>query len=1132
MKNPISALEPARNSAAATNTPRLEEAEGGPVVPHDDAALWYKDAVIYQLNVKAFFDSNADGMGDFQGLASKLDYVKDLGVNTIWLMPFYPSPLRDDGYDISDYNDVHPQYGTLDDFKFMLDEAHRRGLKVITELIINHTSDAHPWFQAARKAPAGSPERDFYVWSDTDQKYLGTRIIFTDTEVSNWTYDPVAKAYFWHRFFSHQPDLNFDNPAVLEAVFKTMRFWLDLGVDGFRLDAIPYLIEREGTSNENLPETHAVIKQLRAAIDANYTNRFLLAEANMWPEDVREYFGDGDECHVAYHFPLMPRMYMAIAQEDRFPLTEIMEQTPDIPDACQWAIFLRNHDELTLEMVTSRERDYMYTTYAADPRARINLGIRRRLAPLMDNDIDRIKLMNSLLLSMRGSPIIYYGDEIGMGDNVFVGDRNGVRTPMQWSPDRNAGFSRADPQRLYLQPIMDAVYGYEALNVEAQQREPASLLNWMRRMLAVRKSNKAFGRGELLFLKPGNRKILAYLRTFGDEVILCVANLSRSAQPAELDLSDYKGRVPVEMLGRTAFPPVSDLPYLMTIAAYGFYWLRLSTDVGVPSWHKPTSAAEDRPMMVLFDGWNSLFRDQVVPWRIGMAVKTRAQFDRDVIAPHIQSQRWYATKSTPIKSARMLDYVMWQQGADSWLLPLLELDGPPDAVYFVPLALAWEDREEERYRTFSTAAVARIRQQAEVGVMADAFADERFCRAVIAAIGAKRTLKAAAGTVRFTPTVAFTDLVGTELAELAIERPQAQSSNTIVTVGERLFLKGYRNIRSGINPEVEVGRFLTEVAHFANCAPVAGAVEYTGNDGTVRTLCLLQAHVVNQGDGWVYVLGYLDRYLEQRATSDVEVPTDVHGAHLSLMEALGRRTAEMHLALGSGHGNPAFEPEPITEDDTVGWRRQVSDELKSTLDLLKGTLTRLSGATLEDAQAVLAARDRLLSRIEDLGSAVAAGLKIRIHGDYHLAQVLVTRNDFVIVDFEGEPGRSFPERRTRQSPLRDVAGMLRSFSYARASGLRAAAETPEREALLASPAREWERQTRAAFLRSYVAVVHGSALFDEQFDPAHGLLPLLELQKALYELRYEINNRPDWVRIPLTGILNLAVDSAGGGGSA
>ncbi|MHB1250482.1 MAG: maltose alpha-D-glucosyltransferase, partial [Polaromonas sp.] len=862
-----------------------------------DDPLWFKDAVIYQINVKAFFDSNDDGMGDFRGLTSKLDYVKDLGVNTLWLMPFYPSPLKDDGYDISEYNNVHPQYGTRNDFRTMLREAHRRGLKVITELVINHTSDAHAWFQAARRAPAGSNKRNYYVWSDTDQKYQGTRIIFTDTETSNWTWDPVAKAYYWHRFFSHQPDLNFDNPQVLKAIFRTMRFWLDMGVDGFRLDAIPYLIERDGTSNENLPETHTVIKQLRAAIDARYKNRFLLAEANQWPEDVREYFGDGDECHMAYHFPLMPRIYMAIAQEDRHPIVEIMQQTPTIPESCQWAIFLRNHDELTLEMVTSKERDYMYSTYAADPRARINLGIRRRLAPLMENDPDRIKLMNSLLLSMPGSPIIYYGDELGMGDNVFIGDRNGVRTPMQWSPDRNAGFSRADPQRLYLPPIMDAVYGYEAINVEAQSRDASSLLNWTRRMLAVRKTSHAFGRGKRTFLKPGNRKILAYLSEYDEDVILCVANLGRAAQPVELDLARFKGRVPVELLGRVAFPPIGELPYLLTLPAYGFYWFRLATDVAVPRWHVEHFALEDRPVLVLFDGWTSLFRDRVVPWRIGMADKTRMQFETDTLPRYIEVQRWYATKTSTIKRAKLVDHALWDEDKLSWLLSLIELDGPAERpTYFIPLALAWGDHDEARLRNLTPAAVAKVRQQGDVGVMGDAFSDEAFCRAMIQAIGTNKSFAMAHGKLHFRPTAAFGEIVGADLAQLPVGRPQAQSSNTIVSMGERLFLKGYRRLRVGVNPELELGRFLTEVAKFPHCAPVAGALEYATADGSVMTLALVQGYVANQGDGWAYTLDYLERYLEQCLASIEELPQDVHGAYLAVIAKLGERTAQLHLA--------------------------------------------------------------------------------------------------------------------------------------------------------------------------------------------------------------------------------------------
>src|SRR5215213_7230273 len=692
--------------------------------------LWYKDALIYQLHIKAFFDSNNDGIGDFEGLARRLDYLQDLGVTALWLLPFYPSPLRDDGYDIADYKDINPAYGKMADFKAFVREAHRRKLRVITELVVNHTSDQHPWFQRARNSPPGSPYRNFYVWSDTDQKFLETRIIFLDTEKSNWTWDPVAQAYYWHRFYSHQPDLNFDNPRVFRAIVNAMKFWLDLGVDGLRLDAVPYLIEREGTINENLPETHEVLRRLRAELDRSYGDRMLLAEANQWPEDVLQYFGNGDECHMAFHFPLMPRIYMAVATEDRHPVTDIMQQTPDIPETCQWAIFLRNHDELTLEMVTSKERDYMYRMYAADPRARINLGIRRRLAPLVENDMDTIKLMNSLLLSMPGSPIVYYGDEIGMGDNIFLGDRNGVRTPMQWSPDRNAGFSRADPQRLYLPPIMDAIYGYEAVNVEAQTREPGSLLNWMRRMLAVRRTSRAFGRGRLRFLRPGNRKVLAYLRELGEEAILCVANLGRSAQPVELDLARFRGRVPLELLGRTPFPPIGELPYMLTLPAHSFYWFRLATDVPVPHWHEERMAPEDLPIVILFNGWTSFFRDRVVPWRIAMAEKTRAQLEEEVLPRYLQTQRWYAGKGEPVKGVRLLDHLLWDTPAGEWMIALFNTEGGGQtSCYFIPLALAWEDTEEERLKALGNVTIARVRQQASVGVLADAFGDEGFCRA-------------------------------------------------------------------------------------------------------------------------------------------------------------------------------------------------------------------------------------------------------------------------------------------------------------------------------------------------------------------------------------------------------------------
>ena len=1087
-----------------------------------DDALWYKDAVIYQVNVKSFFDSNDDGIGDFKGLTSKLEYIRDLGVNTLWLMPFYPSPLKDDGYDIADYQNVHPQFGTLDDFRTMLREAHRLGLKVVTELIINHTSDQHPWFQESRNAPPGSPQRDFYVWSDTDQKYLGTRIIFTDTETSNWTWDPVAKAYYWHRFFSHQPDLNFDNPLVMKAVLQIMHFWLDMGVDGFRLDAIPYLVEREGTHNENLPETHAVIKELRAAIDASYKNRFLLAEANQWPEDVREYFGDGDECHMAYHFPLMPRIYMAIAQEDRYPIIEIMQQTPDIPETCQWAIFLRNHDELTLEMVTSKERDYMYTTYASDLQARINLGIRRRLAPLMENDLDRIKLMNSLLLSMPGSPILYYGDEIGMGDNFFIGDRNGVRTPMQWSPDRNAGFSRADPQRLYLPPIMDAVYGYLSTNVEAQSRDPSSLLSWTKRMLAVRKTSRAFGRGARRFLRPGNRKILAYLREFGDDAMLCVANLSRSAQPVELNLAEFKGRVPVEVLGRTAFPPIGELPYLLTIAAYGFYWFRLATDAAVPSWHEQVVSVDERPVLVLFDGWLSMFRERVVPWRIGMAEKTRAQFETDTLPRYIETQRWYAAKGAPIDRVRISEHVLWQEGKVSWLVALVELDGAEERpTYFLPLALAWEEPDEDRVRNLSTAAVAKIRQQANVGVMGDAFADELFCRAVVAAMAAGREIPMTQGKLQFRRTAAFAEIAGSDFATLPVERPRGSSSNTVVNMRERLMLKGYRRLRVGMNPELEMGLYLTEVVHYANSAPLAGVLEYVANDGQTRLLAMLQAFVPNQGDGWTYSLEYVRRHLEQYRTTPAgdALPANAHEAYLTLIRVLAVRTAELHRALAQPTSNAAFAPQALSRADIDAYRQRALDEVRQALELLAANMETVPAADRERANAVLGLRDQIKSRIEACAKALPPGVKIRIHGDYHLGQVLVTRNDFVIIDFEGEPGNSLEQRRAKHSPLRDVAGMMRSFGYVQQSALRSVAHNEAEAARLAPLARAWELEVRAAFLSAYDAAARGAALY-ESLQPGQGMLGLFELEKALYELRYELGNRPSWVGIPLQGILD------------
>jgi maltose alpha-D-glucosyltransferase/alpha-amylase len=1093
-----------------------------PIAPHPRDPLWFKDAVIYEVHVRAFCDSNDDGIGDFAGLTRKLDYIQDLGVNAIWLLPFYPSPLRDDGYDIADYRNIHPTYGGRADFRAFVDEAHRRELRVITELVINHTSDQHPWFQAARRAPAGSSKRNFYVWSDTPDRYAGTRIIFTDTENSNWTFDPVAKAYYWHRFFSHQPDLNFDHPHVERALMRIMSFWLDQGVDGLRLDAIPYLIEREGTSNENLRETHAIVKRIRKVIDEHYADRVLLAEANQWPEDVRDYFGDGDECHMAFHFPLMPRMYMAIAQEDRHPIVEIMEQTPDIPTNAQWAIFLRNHDELTLEMVTSKERDYMYQMYAADPRARLNLGIRRRLAPLLENDPDRIKLMNSLLLSMPGSPIIYYGDEIGMGDNYYIGDRNGVRTPMQWSPDRNAGFSRADPQRLYLPPIMDSIYGYEAVNVEAQTRDRASLLNWMKRMLQIRKTSQAFGRGTLQFVRPGNRKVLVYLRRYGDDTILCVANLARSAQPVEINLAVHKGAVPIELLGQTPFPPIGELPYLLTLPGYGFYWFRLSRHTAAPTWHAEHMLREDVPVLVLIDSWASFFPERVSTWRATAAARLRTQLEERLLPAFIAAQRWFGGKGSVITRAHLWDHLEWQDKLGHWMLTLIDVDSSGERTqYFLPLAIAFEDVPESRWLRLQPLAIARVRQQAAVGVLADASADEGFGRAVVESIGAAQELRCQHGSIIFSPTAAYAQLRGETSASLAAGAPLAQGTNTALKCGDRLFLKLYRRLQSGVNPEAEIGRFLTEVARFAHIAAVAGVVEYQRDDGSRATLALLQAFVLNQGDGWDYTVNYLVRFLSDQGTG-APLTADAHGAYLALIRTLATRTAQLHGALATPTEDPAFAAAPTLPADLRAWRERVSAAVGATFALLADAIERLPLAARGEASALLLAGDKLLQRIDSIGMQELAALKIRVHGDYHLGQVLVARNNFVIVDFEGEPARTLAERREKHSPLRDVAGMLRSFAYARHAALqRCTPQTSDDFAKWDALLQEWERATRDTFVHVYDEVARACHLY-ESFAAVQPLIVLFEIEKALYELRYELGNRPDWAPIPLHALATLS----------
>ncbi|MDY6813041.1 MAG: maltose alpha-D-glucosyltransferase [Pseudomonadota bacterium] len=1075
---------------------------------------WYRDAVIYQLHVKAFFDDNNDGIGDFSGLIRKLDYIQQLGVSAIWLLPFYPSPLRDDGYDIADYRGINERYGSMRDFKRFIRAAHDRGLRVITELVVNHTSDQHAWFQRARHAKPGSRHRDYYVWSDTDQKYLETRIIFLDTEHSNWAWDPVAQSYYWHRFYSHQPDLNFDNPRVLEEILAVMHFWLDAGVDGMRLDAVPYLVERDGTNNENLPETHAVLRQIRAAVDERYEDRMLLAEANQWPEDVQEYFGAGDECHMAFHFPLMPRMYMAVAQEDRYPIIDIMRQTPELPGGCQWAIFLRNHDELTLEMVTDNERDYLWRVYADDNRMRLNLGIRRRLAPLMQQDMRRIQLMNGMLMSMPGTPVVYYGDEIGMGDNIYLGDRDGVRTPMQWSPDRNGGFSRADPSRLYLPAIMDAAYSYQAINVEAQERSPHSLLNWMRRVIGIRQQHQAFGRGEQTFLMPGNRKVLAYLRHYESEVILCVFNLAHTAQAVELDLSAFRGRVPVEMLGSSVFPPIGDLPYLLTLSGYGFHWFLLTEQALEPAWHQDVPV----PMPELTTLIARRHLADIVAGREGAALMQR------VLPSYLPNQRWFAAKSAPIAEIEAENWSEFDAGGSSYLLlqMAVELRAGEQQRYFLPLGVTrGSDQELSPLLPY---ALGRVRRMAAIGLLHDAVADAAFAGRMVAAMQAGRTIPARQGEVRFASTRA--------LAEAGIapdtpsQRLQAEQSNTSIAIGEQAVLKILRRLSPGVHPEIEIGRYLTEVADYRHAPRQFGSLIHYDDNGEQVALAVLQEYVSNQGDGWSYTLDYLDRFGEELLGGGEELraqPAEqVHSGFLRQIATLARRTAELHRAFALPTDDPAFAAEAVADADLQGWADAARAQLEAAFAALEQVGEGLDESARAQLDALRAQQARAQAMIEDCVQVAEPGQKTRLHGDFHLGQVLVVPEDFYLVDFEGEPAKPLAQRRQKHSPLRDVAGMVRSFHYAAATALPNIVQRgADTRGDAAHYLRQWQEATSRTFLDTYFEAVGGCPSIPADEDSRQRLLRLFLLEKAAYEICYEANNRPHWLGIPSAGALEL-----------
>jgi maltose alpha-D-glucosyltransferase/alpha-amylase len=1104
----------------------------------DGDPLWFKDAVIYELHVRAFRDSNEDGVGDFRGVAEKLDHLEELGVTALWLLPFYPSPLRDDGYDIAEYTAVHSAYGTLADFKHLLREAHRRGIRVITELVLNHTSDQHPWFQRARRAPPDSIWRNFYVWSDSPKGYADARIIFKDFEASNWSWDPVAGAYYWHRFYFHQPDLNWDSPAVWRAMLRVLDFWLEMGVDGLRLDAVPYLYEREGTSCENLPETHATLKALRRHVDRKFHDRLLLAEANQWPEDAVSYFGKGDESHMAFHFPLMPRMFMALRMEDRYPIVDILGQTPAIPETCQWALFLRNHDELTLEMVTDEERDYMYRVYAHDPQARINLGIRRRLAPLLDNDRRRIELMNGLLLSLPGTPVLYYGDEIGMGDNIYLGDRNGVRTPMQWSGGRNAGFSEANPQRLYLPVVIDPDRSYEAVNVESQQGDPHSLLWWTKRLIGLRRRFTAFGRGSLDLLYPSNRKVVAFVRRFGDEQVLVVANLSRHAQFAELDLSGFRDTVPVEMFGGAYFPPVGERPYVLTLGPYSFYWFELRPTRAAYSPQGTTEAGE-LPHLALAQTWDDLFAD-------GMPSSLAA-----VLPRFLGSQPWFVASGRTVKTTAVQDAIPVSYDSTVAHVVLVRVEygeGDPET-YLLLLAFATSERAKDALREFPQEIVAHASLAGTEGVIYTALRDAEFVRVIVQAARRRRRFRGQQGEIVVVPGPAYHRLWSEGDPAPRALPPRPARSHSCAFVDGRLVFKVLRRLEGGPNPDLEMAAVLGAPGGFPQTPAMAGHVEYRNARGESATVATLRAFVPNEGDAWQFSLDDAGRYfervtsrrprlgeaprldqplLELSAGDAPPLARDLVGAYLEVVRLLGQRTGELHLALGSHPENQSFAPEPFTPFYQRSLFQSMRNTTRNVFEALRRRLPDLPVQAHAHAETALSLQSDILNCFRTVLDRHLSALRLRVHGNYHLGRVLWTGRDFVVIDFQGDHARSLPARRLKQSPLADVAAMLQSFQLVAQQALARHLAQGGGKTLVTTSDLEpwvhfWALSVSSAFLRAYLRTVDHPPFLPTNRDDLQGLLSIYRLQRAIEALGHEVSDRPETVRLPLQTVIRLVM---------
>jgi maltose alpha-D-glucosyltransferase / alpha-amylase len=1091
---------------------------------------WFKDAIIYQLNIKSFFDSNNDGAGDINGLIAKLDYLEDLGVNTVALMPFYESPFKDDGYDIADYYRIHPDFGTIEQFKNLLAEAHKRGIRILIDFILNHTSTRHEWFQRARKAPKGSSERDFYLWSDDADRFKDADILFKDYEGTNWTWDNESKAYYFHRFFSHQADLNFDNDDVREELRKVLDYWFGMGVDGTVLRSVSYLYKRENTNCENLPEVHQFLKRIRKYVNEHYPNKILIADTNQWPEDAAAYFGDGDECHLNYHFPLMPRLYMALQTEDSYPIIDVMEQTPPTPEGCQWALFLRNHDDLTLSMVTEEERDYMYKMFAQDHGAKINEGIRRRLAPLLGNDRRKIELLNSLLFSLPGTPVLYYGDEIGMGDNIYLGDRNGIRTPMQWNADRNAGFSNANPQKLFLPVIRDPGYRYESVNVEVQAKNTASMFWWMKNIVAMRKRLKALTHGEIRFLDSGNSKVLAFVRQVKGESVLVVANLSKYSQAAEVKLKEFEGNQPIEIFSQNKFFEISDKPYSITLGPYAYYWFLLEQDdeyTEKPQVIETLSQIESEVEWVgFFDHYTS-----------------KRKLLKLALPQYMRACRWFGGKSRTIVSVDIDRFPAIE--VEGWSpvyftqIDVRYTDGLPET-YSLPLGFITDSAAIVQYLKNKTAAVVcYFKTPLQEGILVDALFEESFRTTIFRNIQNDKKVDTPEGVLRFEP---GSVLAGLKLEKIESDILKAEQSNTSVIYNDQFFFKIYRKLDTDINPDLELVRYLSEKTNFENAPVYGGGIEFFDiNTKKFTILGLLQNKIQNQGEAWSSTLEALARYYEkvfEKVDKTTKPPALVRKPRIYFEDApplvqkligsvtyeritlLARRTAEMHVGLSLEMEDEDFKPEKFTQHYQrsiySGHRKLVSEKFSA----LESRLGKLPEHVRGEAEQALSLKEDILEAFADIFEYKIEAAKTRIHGDYHLGQVLFNGKDYYIIDFEGEPMHAISERRLKKTPFKDVAGMMRSFHYA-AYGQLVLNQNYRKEDMvfLEQWALQWYHYVSQFYLTAYLDRAEGANFLPPDEQGKQVLLRTYMLEKAIYEVGYEMNARPDWLRVPIRGVL-------------